>query len=202
MKMSLMSKIIDEGHDVFYAFNHGYLNKESIAFMCYLLITNSLKSSNLEYLSLKHLKEIISNHFSKRSIDSFVKILIQLEILQKLPRKKQQSYRLQINHPLLRFLLTIYYPDCQFLVGKNKPRKSSLSKLIRFKNQLESSIVPLLDKDSYIATTSEDLLEIIDPCNSVEEIKEKIFRELVNKNSSKVVMDIVIEINQNETVGS
>jgi len=196
--MSLMKKLIDEGHDIFFSFNHGYLNKESIAFMCYLLVTNSLKSSNLEYLSLKHLKEIFSTHFSKRSVDSFVKLLIQLEILQKLPRKKQQSYRLQLNHPLLRFLLTIYYPDYQFLVGKTKSQKSNLSKLIMFKNQLESSIIPLLDNDSYITATSEDLLEIIDPGNSVEEIKEKIFRELMNKNSSKVVKDIVIEIKQNE----
>ncbi|MGC9778979.1 MAG: hypothetical protein HZR80_07030 [Candidatus Heimdallarchaeota archaeon] len=197
-----MSKLFDEGHDIFYAFNHGYLNKESIAFMCYLLVTNSLKSSNLEYLSLKHLKEIISNHFSKRSVDSFVKILIQLEILQKLPRKKQQSYRLQLNHPLLRFLITIYFPDFQFFASKNKPRKSNLSKLIIFKNQLESSIYPLLDKESYTASTSEDLLVIIDSSKSVDEIKEKMFRELVNKNTSNKVMEILAEIMQNELESS
>ena len=197
--MCSTKKLVDEGYEVFHAFNHGYFNKKSIAFICHLLVTYSLKSGNLEHHSLNKLKEIISNHFSNRSIDFFVKILSKFGILQKKPRKKQQAYKLEINNSLLRFFLAIYYPDYKLSYKKNITRESNLSNLIRYKSQLERSIYPVLDKKSYITTISETVLGIIESCNSVEEIKESIFEDLVNQNSSKTMMDILTDINHSDS---
>jgi len=200
--MCSTKELVDEWYEISHAFNHGYFNKKSLAFICYLLVTNSLKSGNLEHHSLKILKEIISNHFSNRSIDSFVKILSKFGILQKKPRKKQQAYKLEIDNPLLRFFLAGYYPDYKLSYKKNITQESNLSNLIRYKNQLERSIYPVLDKKSYITTISETVLGITESGNSVEEIKEKIFEDLVNQNSSKTMMDILTDINHSDSEDS
>ena len=190
-----MNQLLVEKHNNIQSFNYGYLNKKSIVSMCYLLASNSLQTSILEYQSLKYLKMIASNQFSWRSVDSFVKNLVQLGILQKLPRKKQQSYRLQLNHPLLRFILTIYYPDCVFEVGKLKSQSSNLSMLDLNKRQLDSVFQTLLDCESNIASISDAFLEIIDSADEFkEEIENKLFWILMGLNSSEISMEIVAEI--------
>ena len=201
-----MEQLFDEEHDIIYTFNYGFLNKESIVSLSHLLVSHSIKTGDLVYPSLKYLKKITSNQFSKRSVDSLVKTLVQLGILQRLPRKKQQPYQLQLNLPLLRFLLTIYYSGSVFAPNKFEPQKSNLSTLFRYKDQLNISLLPLYDIDSYIESISDTILNIIDSYNSIDELKaeieEELFWAIIGSNSSDKIMKIAAETNQARQEGN
>ncbi len=185
-----------ENRNVIQTFGDDYLNKKSIVSMCYLLANYCLQTCNLEYQSLKYLKMKAANQFSKRSVDSFVKNLVRLGVLQKLPRKKQQSYRLQLNHPLLRFILMIYYPEGVFEINKPKPQISNLSMLQIYKKQLDTIFSFLLDCESHLLSISDEFFDIIDSVDEfTKELESQLFWSIMGSNSSDKLMKIITEFN-------
>ena len=196
-EVEFMNQLHVGNNNINQAFSDGYFNKKSIVSMCYLLANYSLQTCDLEYQSLKYLKLLASNNFSERSVDSFVKNLIQLGVLQKLPRKKQQPYRLQLNHPLLRFILLIYYPEGVFEISKTEPQRINLSLLQLYKKQLDSIFTQLLDCESYVQSIISEFFDIIDSTGEFnEELEDKLFRLLMGSNDSNKLLKITTELNQ------
>lgn len=196
-EVEFMNQLLVGNNNINQVFSDGYFNKKSIVSMCYLLINYSLQTGDLEYQSLKYLKLLASNQFSERSVDSFVRKIVQLGILQKLPRKKQQPYRLQLNHPLLRFILLIYYPEGIFEISKTEPQRTNLSLLQLYKKQLDSIFTQLLDCESNVQSIISEFFDIIDSTDEFnEELEDKLFWLLMGLNDSTKLMKIATELNQ------
>ncbi len=195
--MSSIVQLLADKHDTTYAFNFSFFNKESIVSFSQLLVNHSLKTGKLEYPSLKYLKELASNCFSRRSIASYAKTLVLLGILQKLPRKKQQSYQLNLNHPLLRLLLAVYYPRKSLFIGESNPKPTNSALLEHYKMKLSSIFYSLDNLDDFVESTANELRYIIatNPVEqSVEVLKEKIHWKIMLQNSSDLLLEIKKEV--------
>lgn len=201
--MSSIELVQVDKSNIVHSFYNDHSYKQSLVDLCYLLVIESLNTGNLIYPSLKHIKKITSNYFSTRTIDSSIKELVCLEVLQKLPRKKSQSYKLCINKPFLRFLLAVYYPDCNFLIENQESKKSDLLQLYNFKNQLEDILKSQAKTDSFLSEISDNIYEIIASCDpknkSEDELKDEIFWGLLGYNSSEKLMEITSVVTQIKT---
>lgn len=191
--MSSIAQLLADKNDTTYAFNFGFFKKETIVSFSQLLVNHSLKTGKLEYPSLKYLKELASNWFSGRSIASFTKTLVSLRILQKLPRKKQQSYQLQLNHPLLRLLLAVYYPRKSLFISEGNPQPINSADLKHYQVKLSNILYSLDDLDDFAESIANELRDIITSYpveQSINELKEKIHWKIMLQNSSNLLLEI------------
>jgi len=86
----------------------------TLASFCRVLFERTLNTGRYIYPSLNAFKMEVRDIFPSRTVDRFVKSLVQMNILTKLSRTKCQSYQFNLNEPLLRLILKIFFPEQDF----------------------------------------------------------------------------------------
>ncbi len=150
----------------------------SVAIFCKYLIDKALNQGVYYYPSLKAFKIDEKLSLSSRTIDNLVSFLVKNNILTKLQRSKTQAYQVNINNPLFRFILNIYYPDLQIAITikQMKPSMRGIKQLQKNREELAYILNQLETDKGYLSELIETLLNsLVENSHlSQDELKENL----------------------------
>lgn len=200
--MSYQSQIEVESSQHLEMIQPGSYFKTNFISFCFFLIKDCLLSSKVDYSSLIHIKKLSSNRFPPRTVDRFIPRMVQFGFLIKLPRGRSLAYQLQINHPLLRLLLTIYYPEFQFLTSSYSLQQNNTPMLCYYKGQLDRIMNSLENMDDDVVSIANELFDILASFNpfeeSIDELIKELFENILGNNSSDRLLTITKETKSNK----
>jgi len=151
---------------------------KSVAVFCEYLIDTALNQGVYCYSSLKAFKIDEKLSLSSKTIDNIVSLLVKKNILIKLQRSKTQAYQVNINNPLLRFILNINYLDFQIAITKKqmKPSMRGIKQLQKDRDTLAYILNQLEIDKGYLSELIETLLSSLEENShlSQDELKENL----------------------------
>lgn len=147
-----------------------------VKIFCKYLFNSAIKHGRYYYPSLNTFKFDEKLSLSSRTIDRLVLSFIEFGILIKLPRSNTQSYRVKVNNPLFRFIMSLFQPHHEVsLTQKHKVDSTRIEKLQDVKEHLQSILDCLKSKDDYLSDLREDLLnELTDNFDLSDSSKDEI----------------------------
>ncbi|MBN1329342.1 MAG: hypothetical protein JXA54_07700 [Candidatus Heimdallarchaeota archaeon] len=138
-----------------------YFFNQSFAFFCFTLVKISLDTGLIIYPSQKYIKNNTHDFFPSRTVDRYLHKMVSFGFLKKLPRNTSQSFQLLLNHPLLRLLLSIYFPNHSFFINETQSPPSNFSLLNHYKGKLSIITNSLNDLDDFLTFYANEINEDI-----------------------------------------